>query len=101
MNKIKLFVMDVDGTLTDGMIYMGARGELFKAFNIKDGAGINLILPKYDIVPVIITARQSEMLKERCAEIHISELYQNCTDKLAKLREIAKNIMLDLNLWLM
>lgn len=32
--------MDVDGALTDGMIYMGETGEVFKAFSIKDGWGI-------------------------------------------------------------
>ena len=40
MNKIKLFVMDVDGTLTDGKIYMGENGEIMKAFDVKDGYGI-------------------------------------------------------------
>ena len=38
---IKYLVMDVDGTLTDGKIYMGAHGEMMKAFNIKDGCGIH------------------------------------------------------------
>ena len=40
MNQIKLLVMDVDGTLTDGRIYIGNTGELFKAFSVKDGLGI-------------------------------------------------------------
>ena len=53
MNKIKLLVMDVDGTLTDGKIYMGNDGEIMKAFDIKDGCGIKDILPTLDIVPVI------------------------------------------------
>lgn len=34
---IKYFVMDVDGTLTNGKIYMSNNGEAMKAFNIKDG----------------------------------------------------------------
>ena len=38
--KIKLFVMDVDGTLTDGKINMGPEGELFKSFNIRDGLSL-------------------------------------------------------------
>lgn len=41
---IKLLVMDVDGTLTDGKIYMGNEGESFKAFDIKDGCGIHDLL---------------------------------------------------------
>ena len=42
---IKFLVMDVDGTLTDGKIYMGNDGEVFKAFDVKDGCGIKDILP--------------------------------------------------------
>ena len=34
---IKYLVMDVDGTLTDGKIYMGPTGEAMKAFSVKDG----------------------------------------------------------------
>ena len=49
---IRFLVMDVDGTLTDGKIYMGQQGELIKAFNIKDGAGIVLTLPKVGIIPI-------------------------------------------------
>ena len=45
--KIKAFVMDVDGTMTDGKIYMGSNGEMFKAFDIKDGFGIHEILPAF------------------------------------------------------
>ena len=37
---IKLLAMDVDGTMTDGRIYMGPDGEALKAFDVKDGYGI-------------------------------------------------------------
>ena len=40
MKDIKYLVLDVDGTLTDGCVYMGENGELCKAFNIKDGYGL-------------------------------------------------------------
>lgn len=62
---IRLLVMDVDGTLTDGKIYMSENGEAFKAFDIKDGYGIKHILPKYGIIPVIITARESKIIERR------------------------------------
>ena len=81
--KIRFLVMDVDGTLTDGKIYMGAQGELLKAFDIKDGYGIKEILPLHNITPVIITARSSEILQNRCRELGITELYQNTRDKFA------------------
>lgn len=85
---IKFLVMDVDGTLTDGKVYIGESGELFKAFDIKDGCGIKEILPKYGIVPVIITARKSEMLMKRCEELSIKEIHQGCREKCKKLNEV-------------
>ena len=88
MNKIKLLVLDVDGTLTDGKIYMGADGEMFKAFNIKDGYGINDILRSKGIVPVIITGRQSKIVENRCKELHIEHLHQGVHDKLSVLRQV-------------
>ena len=88
-SKIKLLILDIDGTLTDGKIYMGNDGELFKAFDIKDGCGIHDILPKLEIVPVVITARTSKIVLNRCKELGISECYQGVRDKLEKMREIA------------
>lgn len=85
---IKFLVMDVDGTLTDGKIYMGNDGEILKAFNIKDGCGIKDILPQYRITPVIITARESDILKRRCEELGINYLYQGVRNKVEKLYEI-------------
>ena len=97
-NKIKLLVMDVDGTLTDGRIYLTENGEFCKAFHVKDGYGIATILPKYDIIPVIITGRKSNILKKRCEELNIHELYQGCSDKLALLNKLAKQYHLTQNL---
>lgn len=91
MSVIKYLVMDVDGTLTDGKIYMGQQGEIAKAFDIKDGCGIILVLPKYNITPVIITARESQILENRCNELGISDLHQGVKDKLSKLKEIVGN----------
>lgn len=86
--KIKFFIMDVDGTLTDGKIYMGNDGELCKAFCIKDGCGIHDILIPAGIRPIIITGRKSRILENRCKEIGIKELYQGVANKIEKLDEI-------------
>ncbi len=87
---IQFLVMDVDGTLTDGKIYMGENGELMKAFDIKDGCGIKDILPKHGIIPVIITARKSKILENRCNELNIQELYQGVRDKTKQIKKILK-----------
>ena len=87
--KIKLLIMDVDGTLTDGRIYVGAQGEVMKAFDVRDGYAIAHVLPVHGIVPVIITGRSSEIVAQRAKELKITELYQGVADKLPLLREIA------------
>lgn len=88
LKNIKYLIMDVDGTLTDGKIYMGADGELCKTFNIKDGSGIHDLAIPAGIIPVIITGRFSRILENRCKEIGIQQLYQGVADKLAELDRI-------------
>ncbi len=85
---IKYLVMDVDGTLTDGKIYMSSSGELCKAFNIKDGYGIHDILIPAGIMPVIITGRKSDIVLNRCNELGIMKVYQGVSNKIEKLKEI-------------
>lgn len=82
---IHYLVMDVDGTLTDGKIYMSPSGEAMKAFNIKDGCGIHDILLPNHITPVIITGRKSQIVENRCKEIGITEVHQGVSNKLDEL----------------
>lgn len=86
---IKLFVMDVDGTLTDGKIYISNSGEAMKAFSAHDAVGVRM-LPHYNIIPVIITGRESEIVKIRAKEMHmdLNCVFQNVSDKFEKLNEI-------------
>lgn len=87
--KIKMLVMDVDGTLTDGHIYVGADGEMMKAFHVQDGYAIAHILPEKNIIPVIITGRSSKIVEKRAQELKITHLHQGIKDKLARLKEVA------------
>mgnify|MGYP000274863270 CR=1 FL=1 len=82
---IKMFVMDVDGTLTDGKIYIGNYGECMKAFNVKDGYAVHTILKKYGIEPIIITGRNSEIVTRRSSELGVNYLWQGVTDKCQEL----------------
>lgn len=90
IKRIKNFVTDVDGTLTDGKIYMGENGELCKVFDIKDGCGIHDILIPNGILPIIITGRTSKMLENRCKELGVVDLYQGTHNKIEKMKEILK-----------
>lgn len=88
-SKIRFLIMDVDGTLTDGKIYMGDSGELFKRFDIKDGYGIHTLLPQVGIVPVILTGRASGIVRNRCRELGVENCFQGVLDKAEKIREFA------------
>lgn len=83
--------MDVDGTLTDGKIYMGNNGEEMKAFSIKDGYGIHDILIPTGIIPIIITGRKSKILENRCCELGIDHIYQGIGKKIDVLKSITSD----------
>ena len=95
MGKIKFLVMDVDGTLTDGKIYMGVDGEVMKAFDIKDGYALHSLLQEQGIIPVIITARKSPMVEHRCKELGVTEIHQGVMRKFDCLNDILSKYSLD------
>ena len=96
MQDIKILVLDVDGTLTDGKIYMGENGEIFKAFNCHDAVALRK-LPPLGIETIVITGRESQIVTNRAREMNISEVYQNVTDKKIKLDELLLEKGIDYN----
>jgi len=88
MKKITILVMDVDGTLTDGKIYMSENGELMKVFCIKDGYAIRNILPEHGIVPIFLTERESMIVANRAKELSVNFVFQSVKDKFALLKHI-------------
>lgn len=93
---IKLLVLDVDGTLTDGKVHIGNQGELFKSFHAKDGLGILHILPELGITPLIITGRTSEIVGRRAEELKITHFFQGIEHKLVCLEEFCKETKIPL-----
>lgn len=96
MNKPKVLIMDVDGTLTNGNIYISSDGEIFKSFNVKDGMGIAK-LEYYEIIPIIVTGRKSEIVTVRAEELGIKYVYQGVHDKISKLKEISEVLGIELS----
>ena len=77
--SIRLVVLDVDGVLTDGGIYLGAVDGApleFKRYDIQDGLGIYL-MQKAGLRVAIITGRVSESVRLRAAELGIEDLAQD------------------------
>lgn len=90
---IKVLFLDVDGTLTDGQIYMGNDGELFKSFHTHDAVGLRK-LPKNNVKTIIITGRESKIVENRAKEMNITRVYQNIIEK----EKIVLEVMKEFNL---
>ena len=89
--KIKLFLMDVDGVLTDGKLYYipGEGREMVevKAFHSLDGIGLRL-LNQFGIITGVITGRESPGTEERAKGLGMTYAYQGFLSKLEPLRQI-------------
>lgn len=75
MKKIKLFLSDVDGVLTDAGMYYTESGDEFKKFNTHDGMGFNL-LQQAGIKTGIITTETTKIVERRAAKLCIDYVYQ-------------------------
>lgn len=74
---------------------MGSSGELTKAFSVKDGYALSILLKNANIKPIVITGRSSDIVTNRCIELGIKLVAQGVTDKLKKLIELVGEDNLD------
>ena len=89
MKEINTIFLDVDGTLTDGKVYLDNGKNEFKAFNVKDGLMV-VAAVKMGYEVIIMTGRKSEVVARRAAELGIEEYYQGVRDKKAALEKLMK-----------
>ena len=85
--KIRLACFDVDGTLTDGRLWLDAQGNELKAFHILDGMGLRL-LEENGVRVALMTARQSKVAEARGRELRASEVHIGVKDKRALMLEL-------------
>ena len=96
-SKVKLLVLDVDGVLTNGQVWIGTDGkESLKAFDIQDGLGIKL-LEQCGIPTAIITGRNSKMVLARCEELGIKHVHMGVENKAIALTQVIKTLDLSLS----
>ncbi|RCW54646.1 MULTISPECIES: KdsC family phosphatase [Halanaerobium] len=87
MKEINTIFLDVDGTLTNGKVYLDNGKNEFKAFNVKDGLMVVAAIKMgYDVI--IMTGRKSEVVARRAAELGIEEYYQGVRDKKTALEKL-------------
>ena len=98
MAKIKLFLSDVDGVMTDAGMYYTASGDEFKKFNTHDGMAFN-ILREAGIKTGIITTENTTIVERRAAKLKIDYVYQGAgfKGKLAAAMEICVKENITLN----
>ncbi|MDO4683390.1 MAG: HAD-IIIA family hydrolase [Lautropia sp.] len=94
--QVRLLALDIDGTLTDGKIWIGNDGEIAKSFSVRDGFGITL-LKKAGIQLVIITGRQSAIVERRAAELGITHVHQGVSNKLDTLKQLGAELGIGLD----
>ena len=87
--RVKMIIMDVDGTLTDGTLLLLPDGEEAKSYNVLDGLGM-LLAHLAGIKTGIITGKISKSLVKRAKNLKVLELYQGILDKKIILFEILK-----------
>ena len=74
LQRIRLVVLDVDGTLTDGRLYYGKDGEAFKAFDVRDGHGLRLLQMHGGVKLAALTGRRADLVLQRCRELSIDHV---------------------------
>lgn len=92
--KIKLIIMDVDGTLSDGRFFVLPDGETLKSFDVKDGTGI-IFSGLAGIKTAIITGKKSKAVKNRADELRISDYYEGVFDKTKPFYELLEKYNLE------
>src|SRR5438477_3200198 len=91
---IRLLVLDVDGTMTDGRLYFGPRGEALKVFHVRDGQGIKH-LDAAGIKVAVITGRKSKMTEVRCRELGVEHVIQAAEDKVAAFEKLRARLKIE------
>jgi len=93
---IKLLILDVDGVLTNGQVYMCACGSESKGFSTQDGIGLKLLLAN-GIEIAVISGRKSPATKKRLRELNIKHVYLGVADKVKVFAKLKTKLSIENN----
>ena len=80
--RIGLVILDVDGVLTDGRLYLGPDGSEWKAFHVHDGLALARA-GRAGLAVAVVSGRRAEAVALRCRELGVAEIHQGVEDKVA------------------
>jgi 3-deoxy-D-manno-octulosonate 8-phosphate phosphatase (KDO 8-P phosphatase) len=92
--KVKLIIMDVDGTLSDGRFFMMPNGQSIKSFDVKDGTGV-IFARLAGLKTAIITGKSSKQVKKRAEELQVDDYYEGVYNKTIPFFELLKKYGLE------
>lgn len=91
---IKLLILDVDGTLTNGALYYTSAGAEMRGFHVQDGMGLKL-LQRSGVEVAVISAKQSEVVAKRMSDLNIEHVYLGHEDKIPAYESLKTKLGLD------
>lgn len=94
LRQVKVLVTDVDGVLSDSMLYYGPDGQFIKAFNVRDGLGLNM-LKRYGYKLVILTGRSDGSVQRRATDLHFDLCLMGEGDKGNRLLKLMKDMSIE------
>ncbi|MFC3907659.1 KdsC family phosphatase [Legionella dresdenensis] len=94
--KIKCLVCDVDGVLTDGLLYMDNTGNELKAFNVQDGMGLKMLMAA-DIRVAVITTARNAVIDHRMQQLGIDLYFKGQVDKRQAFAELKEKLGFELD----
>jgi N-acylneuraminate cytidylyltransferase len=94
--NVRMLVVDVDGTLTDGGMYYDGNGEALKKFNTRDAKGL-LMLRDAGVRVCVVTAESSTVVDARMRKLGITEYFRGVQNKRAWLEDYRSRFGIDLS----
>jgi len=88
--RIDYLVLDVDGVFTNGQVFYGVGGELAKAFDMRDGMGLE-ILRQHQVEVIVMTSENSELVAQRMKKLQIQNTFLGVKDKYSFLKQFIKD----------